>query len=409
MSTDTLSRVTKRTVVELSSDRDGALYFGDAKGSDKPAYLTYTMITRTENGVDVPVMQFKNVPVFRSGTFRDSMGEQLTWSHTHMLEMQNHYHLLRDMGAFEDVMVRAGHGSFFGDDPLKGVIGYVTDLRVEKMTSKNDGQEYSVLLADYEILDVDAQAKIGSGLWRNRSAEIGDFITNDDQVYGPTFVGFAYVDRPAVQNLNSFGAQRTEEPITIITEDSTMTQPTHQNPPLPANPAPHVFRLGEKNSSDPAEVEAYIASLTSQNSNYAAQVASLTEFRTEALKEARHSAIRALADGPDAKILSTQVDGLIAFADASLTDDKAFQAWIATYSDMPSVGIVGTLPNGDPAAGQFRAGDPDPKVAAHETDLQILRDFKFSMAWSDERVLDTEAYARVKAHDPSFTLGSLTK
>jgi len=153
------------------------------------------------DGSTVTSLRFEGVPVFRSGTFRDSWGEQTEWTGMHTAQMVQHFNFLKDQEIFADVPVRKGHGSFLSD-PLDSVIGYVSSLTNVKMASPVDGQKYDYLLADYDILDPEAQAKIDSGLWRNRSAEIGTFVTNSEASYTPTFMGFAYVDVPAVEGLN---------------------------------------------------------------------------------------------------------------------------------------------------------------------------------------------------------------
>ena len=154
-----------------------------------------------KNGVMVNALTLTGVPIFRSGTFRDSMGDQKTFSTLDMASMVNNFNFLKDNHIFEDVPVRKGHGSFFGD-PMDGLIGYMTGLTAQEMTNPIDGLKYTYLLADSDILDAEAQDKIESGLWRNRSSEIGTFVTNDEVPYGPTMTGYAFVDIPAVEGLN---------------------------------------------------------------------------------------------------------------------------------------------------------------------------------------------------------------
>lgn len=163
-------------------------------------YETY----KTSAGKDAKKLVHKGVPVFRSGTFRNSWGEQATWDDLHMEEMVNHYKRFVRTGVFKDVPVRKGHGSFLGE-PMDGLVGYITGLSVDLLESPIDGKEYSYLLADYDILDQEAIANLDTGLWRNRSSEIGRFVTNDDAEYWPVFMGFAFVDIPAVEGLHING------------------------------------------------------------------------------------------------------------------------------------------------------------------------------------------------------------
>lgn len=185
--TTTLTPQARRNVVLFSGNE-----FGGVRGVKKYKKAK-------EDGTRVLV--FEGVPVFRSGTFRDSMGFQHTWESIHMSQMVAHFNLLGEQGIFNDVPVRRGHGGFLGD-PIDTLIGYHTGLSIEKRTSPVDDKDYTYLLANFEILDPDAQDKTESGLWRNRSSEVGSFVTNDEAEFWPVYQGFAYVDIPAVEGLN---------------------------------------------------------------------------------------------------------------------------------------------------------------------------------------------------------------
>lgn len=147
-----------------------------------------------------------DVAVFRSGTFRDSMGFQHNWESIHMDQMVAHFDMLRARQIFSDIPVRDGHPGFLlsGIEGNGKTVGWHTGLRAEQRTNPSDGKEYTYLLAEYEVLDEDAIKKIESGLWRNRSSEIGSYITNDEAEFWPVYQGFAYVDIPAVEGLNGF-------------------------------------------------------------------------------------------------------------------------------------------------------------------------------------------------------------
>ena len=76
---------------------------------------------RLESGGEALVLY--GVPVFRSGTFRDSMGDENTWTDTHIAEMVSHFQQLSATGAFDRVPVRCDHYSIFSGG-LSNVIGY---------------------------------------------------------------------------------------------------------------------------------------------------------------------------------------------------------------------------------------------------------------------------------------------
>ena len=193
----------------------------------------------TEGGVSLhsrqdeggEVLTLRGVPVFRSGTFRDSMGFQHTWDELHIKQMVDNYSSLSQRGIVPDVPVRRGHGALFGD-PIDGVIGYHVGLRSEQRASKVDGKVYEYLLADYDILDPSAITKIKSGLWRNLSSEIGTYVTNDEAEYFPVYMGVAYVDFPAVEGLrehsrNNSTALFNGTDFSLIEEGEGMSQIKH--------------------------------------------------------------------------------------------------------------------------------------------------------------------------------------
>lgn len=157
---------------------------------------------------DNGTLVYERVPVFRSGTFRDSMGYQNTWEQIHMDQMVNNYNYLKDSGVYADVPVRDGHaGWIISNMPGNGVtVGWHTNLVVEEMASPIDGEKYHYLLADYEITDPRAREQINNGTWRNRSAEIGGYNTNAEAEFWPVYQGFAFVDTPAVEGLKFSGA-----------------------------------------------------------------------------------------------------------------------------------------------------------------------------------------------------------
>ena len=144
----------------------------------------------------------QDMPVFRSGTFRNSWGEQSTYSDLHIQQMVTNFDYLKSARIFEDVPVRKAHPEPWFRNSTEEVIGYVTSLRVEKRPHPATGVEYSYLIAEYEIFDDDAATKIEKRLFRNRSAEVGVYLDNDEAEYYPVLMGFAYVDIPAVEGLN---------------------------------------------------------------------------------------------------------------------------------------------------------------------------------------------------------------
>jgi hypothetical protein len=189
--------------------------------------------------------------VFRSGTFRDSWGEQATYEAIHMNQIVENFNYLRSRHVFSDVPVRDGHPNFLLSGlPGNGrVVGWHTGLVVEELQSPVDGQKHHYVLADYEITEPDAAEKIERGTWRNRSAEMMRYVTNDEAEYWPVYGGFAFVDIPAVEGLN-FNRDSGARPdgsgqiryFVMSDRETTVTSPAPGTPaqpsPTPASPAP---------------------------------------------------------------------------------------------------------------------------------------------------------------------------
>ena len=202
------------------------------------------------------------MPVFRSGTFRNSWGEQTTYSDLHIQQMVTNFDYLKQTGIFADIPVRSSHPEPWFRNSTEEVIGYVSSLTTEKRQHPVTGQEYTYLLADYEVSDPTAAEKIEKKLYRNRSAEVGMYADNDDAEYYPVLLGFAYVDIPAVEGLNfgkraevrryaldeegsQVGAENTDE-VTDDTEDTQDTQEESQN----EEEAPEVEETSEEDNNE---------------------------------------------------------------------------------------------------------------------------------------------------------------
>lgn len=297
---------------------------------------------RNSAGQDVDALVVEGVPVFRSGTFRDSMGFQHTWEGLHMDQMVAHFDMLKNRGIFADVPIRKGHGALFGD-PIDGVIGYHTALRTEKRTSPVDGKEYDYLLADYEILDSDAINKISSKLWRNVSAEVGPFLTNDEAEFWPVYQGVAYVDIPAVEGLKQFSkANGVGEKFSVFmlddkkeapvgTEDNNGQQGTTPPPVQPQFDAAQFaranfqFTIGGRQTQDFAAVQAHITGLETA--------------QAEVKNSNRSAFIKGLADGAAPKILASQIEGIELYA--MKLDDESWSAFEKSWGTAPSTPVTG--------------------------------------------------------------------
>lgn len=347
---------------------------------------------------------YSGVPVFRSGTFRNSFGEERSWDRSHLEQMVSNFELLSRLGKLESIPVRADHPGLFEGGSVEKIIGYVTGLSIDHRQVEATGESFDFLIADYEILDPVAQDKISRGLWRNRSAEIGRYITNSPEAeYFPVLMGFAYVDFSAVEHLNGF-SRASGEPHDhfAYTEGSmsrtTTDQGTSQPPAAPAateqHGAPkaaeaHSFTIGGERTSDFAAVQAHITRLEADNH-------SLAEFRAAALESERVDYVKSLADS--GRILASQVEPMTELAKALTADQfKSFRDVHDLAAPSPILG----------QHGRDRQQRPDSDESA-EDQVSVLREtvslWKRTGAMSDSAIKATSTYTQLIAADPAFVL-----
>lgn len=310
----------------------------------------------------------EGMPVFRAGTFKDSRGIQATWEPEHLEQMVFNFNLLHDRGIFPNVPVRDGHKELFGNGGT--VIGYVVKI--------SHDQDSGRLLADFELTDPAAVEKLDNKTFRARSAEVGMYETNDEALYYPVFMGFAFVDIGAVEGL--YSKENPQDGFVVLTDskehDVSGTQPGKEAV---------AFTLATGSESDPAKVQAYITSLEtkvagikpptvfkvngveeSDHSKVMAHIAALEGAATEAVEKGRKDFVAALAtDAGGNKITQPQVEGLTEVALG--LDDAAFEKFRAAYDAAPSHPITGRH------AQQPTPGEPTPK-GDEPSELDILEE-----------------------------------
>lgn len=350
------------------------------------------------------VLQLTDVPVFHSGTFRDSWGDLNTWEGLHISQMVLNFDYLKGNHTFDQVPVRKGHGSFLSE-PMDGLIGWHSALRTADLQSPVDGNTYTYLLADYYIFDKDAAENVDQGNWPNRSSEIGVYVNNAQTEYWPCYMGFAYVDIPAVEGLNFSKYQRdagtTKFSILIDNPKEFGVTSSIGAPELPAPGAPNQthpaaptsgaptqplhFSIGGKSTSDYAAVQAHIIQLEGRN-------ATLEQFASESARTGRLSFVSSLAK--DGKILQAQVGEQESGKETGLTahvltlDDAQFAAFRKIYEALPVNSLLANHGNSNGTGNAVLAGTPDERtqrisvlteiVARHrmggasETDIQKM-------------------------------------
>lgn len=302
----------------------------------------------------------ENVPVFRSGQFSDSRGIQHTWEPLHMSQMLTNFNYLKDNGTFPEVPVRKGHGGFLSD-PMDSLIGWHTGLSTQSMKSPVDGQEYDYLLASFSIFDADAAQHIAAGDWPNRSSEIGNYVNNAESEYWPAYMGFAYVDIPAVEGLNFHKYEKVADgKFSILVSDKKefgVTAPANNGPTAPAGQA-------SAGLPDPIADAAAAQALAARHANAAAaaaaahaatqaattftingqavsdfaavqaHIATLEAFQSDQITAGRTSFVSSLAAGTAPKIAQTQVESLTKLVHG-MTNEQ-FEQFKASYDLAPA-------------------------------------------------------------------------
>lgn len=358
--------------------------------------------TAGANSNGAAVITRERMPVFRSGEFSDSLGRRHKWMSTHMRQMVDHYNLLKESDQFSDVPIRRGHGSMFGD-PIDSLIGYITNLSMERRTSPVDGVEYDYLLADVEIIDPDAQEKINSGLWRNVSSEIGMYIDNDEAEYWPVFKGFAYVDIPAVEGLKEYSkshpAARTiieGEPVSTDTKIPAAPKVEDSNH---GKQSTFAFTINGEATTDFSKVQNYIKQVESQNAELTTQVNDLAEFKKKAVETERTSFIDKLAS--EGKIAQPQVEDAKEFAKGMTPEQfEMYKKMNEASAPMPLLqnhGVQQTAPVGS-----------EPSVDEQKAErIEVLKEMvsAHSATMTTEALKEMPSYKELMQLDPKFTLG----
>lgn len=415
MSTSTTSRTNRD---ESRVVPDTLLFANGSLMQAKPKVRRFER--EQDDGTTTKVALYESVPVFRSGTFADSKGVRRTWTAEDMDQMVENFDFLRNHNYLEPP-VRTGHINPL-QNPMKDVIGYFSNIRAEDRVNPIDGQTYRYVLADYEVLDEQADDRIRRGIYRHRSAEIGLFRLNgeDDKVLYPVMAGVAYVDIPAVQGLDGFAAEHQTDNYSIQLEAPVSGTTDTQNKPEPPKPAlPNtnltVFRIGDKETTDFAQVQAYIADVESKIASFAAQVGTLTSER-DALRtanqafaaKARETQLESLGksiNGEPPVMTAPQVAAAKKFA-ASLTDEQfghymeQFEA-AAPNPILSTYGNQVTDDNKPPAAEDEEAKAKADEIANHTAVLQQLKTFS---VMSDDKIRETESFKALKRLGAPFEL-----
>ncbi len=371
----------------------------------------------------------KGMRVFRTGTFKDSWGEQHTWEAPHLAQMVFNFELLRSGGLLEHVPVRDGHPSLFGGGGE--VVGWVTSLYVQD----------NFLLADFEVTEPAAVGKLDRGTYRARSSEIGFYETNDEAMYWPVFMGFAFVDIPAVEGLFSHNAGQdftivTERDIDVANENKNVvppapgqageTQPGPGDPEAPegggaATPAaststtggvvtdesgnPTATEPGNQPAEQPGGTEqptqhGYFFTVGGQRVNDFVAVQRHIDTMEQTLREQERSAREEFVKGlaGSGRIPATQIDSLTAHA-LSLSPEQ-YETFSVSYGDASPAPLFAHHGNGS-GGGTAPAATREPDEL--EIASEIVRNHKMSGMQVDA-IKRTPSYKKLEAAGKTPTL-----
>lgn len=333
------------------------------------------------------ILYVYNMPVFRSGTFKDSLGEQLTYEPIHIDEMASYFSLLRNNQVFTDVPVRKGHGSFFGD-PMTGLVGYHDAVRTKDIVAK-DGNTYRYFLVDFHLPNPEDQQNFITGLWRNRSSEVGWWESNEGATYYPVYQGFAFVDIPAVQYLNVFSNAQRQFSLLDDEKKELIMSGTPAPPPV-ATPAPesqgegaYNFSCGGMSTNNFAAVQKYITDLENRCGELTTDNDRLTEFYSATQLQTRRDFVSKLAS--DKKILASQLESLTKYA-VELPSQEAFTKWSELYINVPEIPLFGRF--GGNGNGSAPPADPaNPDESSEEKDFRLAYD---TVKWNKDGGMRSE-------------------
>lgn len=382
--------------------RQNVVLFSVADAAIEPKFRMEKRDSLIEGGEQFDVLVVEDLPVFRSGTFRDSMGYQHTWEGLHIDQMVQHFDLLRGRRILPDVPVRRDHPGFVRSNTDE-VVGTHTALKSKKLRNPVDGEEYDYLLATVEVSDPGAIEKISRGTWRNVSAEVGGWTSNNETEFWPVYQGVAYVDFSAVEGLKNFASsngvgerfsimlngQDKEAPVSGDTTTTTTGTPAPQAPAQPQlDPASFAranftFTIGGQTTQDFAAVQAHITSLETAAS--------------EAKLANRKAFIKGLSEGDAPKILASAIESIESFA--LKLDDDGWTAFTKSYESSPAIAAVSQHATGQVnQTGSAPVGQPAQAPTEVETAAAIVRQHRLG-GMSADKIKLTASYAKVKAAD----------
>ncbi len=325
---------------------------------------------------------FSDMKVFKAGTFSDSMGFRRVWTPDHLHQMASNFNLLREKGINPNTPVRLDHSG-----SITSVIGYVNSLT-------SDGE---FLYASGDITEPTAADMYDRKTLRERSSEIGAYETNNEDLYWPVFRGFAFVDKGAVEGL--YSQHRPEIQSVIIEEESPV-------------PEVHKFKIGGQEISDPAVVQAQIATLegrpglaafkigdaeVSDPAKVQSHIDTLEAFQAETVKAGRSDFVKALIASD--VFAASKEDELVEMAEGMSVE--AFSAWQALYKDAPAMKIFEKFNANDAGGPKGPQPENDGEELTEKERVTAIVQHHRSAGVSEEKLKDMPSFKRMKELESS--------
>lgn len=369
-------------------------------------------------------LSVKNVPVFKSGTFKDSWGDSHTWEPMHLNQMVSNFDMLKSGNIFPNVPARDGHRGIFGSGGA--VVGYHDGMSTTQAVDPSDGQNKTFLCADFTLTDPTAIQKWQNGTYRARSSEVGQYESNSAAMYWPVYMGFAFCDIPAVEGLFSQGAsvpQFLHEETSVTPEEKAAADKAAADKAAAdkaAADAAYAAKTAEEKAAfdkavadkalfdkavaDKAAADKAVADAAAANREFSmngqpttdfaavqAHITGLETFRNESLEQARKDFVTAL--GSNNKIAATQVESLTVHA-LSL-DSKQWDSFKASWEAAPAAPLFGKHSSGitNPS------GEVPPKTDERTVLEETIALHKRS-GMSEENIKKTGSYQKLQALGP---------
>jgi hypothetical protein len=363
----------------MTATRPKSAYFGiDMEGA-----MTFTgqpLLPQTDGTYRVV-----GKSIFRAGTFRDSAGEQTTWTIQHLEQMAANFKLLRDKGIFPNVPARKDH-SF----SIEKVIGYIDEMYVQ-------GDQ---LLVDFSVASSQDATNLMRGKYRSVSNEVGMYVDNNETPYWPVVMGFAYVDMPAVEGLHS----KSEMPVTYFSRNAEQENKNVTTDNDKGVQRASSFRIKGNDTQDHAAVQAYITELEArpgpatfrvrgaETTDVAAvqtHIDALEGFAKETKDGGRKAFVSGLAQA--GKIAEPMVESLSALAVSM--DDAQFDAFKTSYEAAPAMRLLqehGQSTNTDGKSPAGGGGDAASEKLILEEQIRMHRD----AGMTEDELKNTKAFKR---------------